>query len=164
MHVKSQYDVGAKPDTQYVDWLMAKNARLTVTAGRPAQSGGRHWPLAPGKDSSGASARPHPIQARDELEAWLEDSHRLANQLDVDAEDDGGRSAAAVGTWDVISDSKACQQNGEGITRTSGGLGYTLASCKAECAGKAMCAAIDFFFSTGYCNTCVRAPLTTPPC
>ena len=54
--------------------------------------------------------------------------------------------------WEQISSTKGCEYNSEGITRTFGGQGYTLASCKQACLDTIGCKAIDFFTESSYCN------------
>eukprot|EP01079_Euglenida_sp_SAG-EU17-18_P007564 gene7564-7067_t len=54
--------------------------------------------------------------------------------------------------WDVISPTKSCEQNDEGIHRS----GYqenvpTLSGCEALCAQPA-CVAVDYYRNTNWCN------------
>merc|ERR1719316_2398557 len=75
-------------------------------------------------------------------------------------------AAATLDTasWSIISSSAACEENNEGITRTSGKSGYSLVTCKAACEGTAGCVAIDYYAQTGWCNffdTACTTPLKT---
>lgn len=55
--------------------------------------------------------------------------------------------------WVTINSSAACEQNAEGIHRSSClGAGYTLGSCKLACQATSACVAVDFYRKTGWCN------------
>jgi len=65
---------------------------------------------------------------------------------------DLARQGAARG-WASISSQNACETNTDGISRTWGGTGQTLDSCKVKCQNDPDCKAIDFYSSSGWCNT-----------
>ena len=56
-------------------------------------------------------------------------------------------------TWNSISVAAACEHNSEGIERDGHmeAVG-SLESCKAECAARVNCRAIDYYSQTGWCN------------
>ena len=59
--------------------------------------------------------------------------------------------------WVTISTYNACEQNTNGISRTFGGNGYTMDSCKIKCQSDDNCVAIDYYGDqntvSGWCNT-----------
>lgn len=57
----------------------------------------------------------------------------------------------------LISSSRACEANSEGITRNFGETGFTLDSCRSLCNSERSCEAFDFFSETGWCNLFDRA-------
>jgi len=69
----------------------------------------------------------------------------------VSGEGECGPSTETSG-WELISDSKACERNNEGISRTFGQRGFTLESCQARCESTDGCVAIDFYSRSGWCN------------
>mmetsp|Transcript_61331 Transcript_61331/g.109287 ORF Transcript_61331/g.109287 Transcript_61331/m.109287 type:complete len:777 (-) Transcript_61331:67-2397(-) len=54
--------------------------------------------------------------------------------------------------WKVISDTAACEENGENITVRKGQAGISLPLCRAWCMAWETCEGVDFYKSTGWCN------------
>ena len=67
----------------------------------------------------------------------------------------------AITDWQIISSTAACETNNEGITLTYGANGYTLTTCKTKCIETPVCAAIDFYTGSGWCNL-FDTPCTSP--
>merc|ERR1712110_125153 len=64
----------------------------------------------------------------------------------------GEGECEASDDWVVISSTKACEVNDEGNTRTFGGRGFSLESCRNRCMTTTGCVAIDFYTVSGWCN------------
>lgn len=55
--------------------------------------------------------------------------------------------------YKVIDSYRSCEKNNEGITRIFGSNGFDLVSCSDKCSSQSNCVAIDYYESTGWCNT-----------
>merc|ERR1719199_1313794 len=66
-----------------------------------------------------------------------------------------------AGSWEAISDSKACQVNDEGIKPGKKAKMYGLESCQGLCLATQGCVAVDFIVRSGNCNLYDK-PCSTP--
>ena len=64
----------------------------------------------------------------------------------------------------LISSTRACEDNYEGISKIDGATGHSLNTCRRQCNNDPSCRAFDFYSETGWCNTYTQAcssPRTT---